>query len=682
MLESVLVANRGEIAVRVLRTCRRLGIRTVAVHSTADADAPHVRLADEAVLIGPAPAAESYLDVERIVQAALASGAEAVHPGYGFLSENPALPEALAAAGITFVGPSADVIRLMGDKAAAKAELAAAGVPVVPGIDDPDLDDESLLARLDEVGYPLLLKAVAGGGGKGMRAVHDPADAPAALAAARREAAGAFGDDRMIVERLVSDPRHVEVQVVGDTHGTVLHVLERECSLQRRHQKVVEEAPAAHLDDDVRRELHAAAVRAAAAVGYVGAGTVEFLLDADGRSFHFLEMNTRLQVEHPVTELVTGLDLVELQLRVAAGQPLSLAQDDVRPEGHAVEVRLYAEDPATGFLPQTGTLVRFDVPAMDGTRLDSGVEDGSVVTPHYDPMLAKLVAHAPDRAEALRRLGALLDRTVAHGTRTNLAWLSALLADPEVRADAVHTRWLDDWGWSEPATPSALLAAAAVALEHAGGDTTATSAWERLGARRTGGSGWVCTLADRDVEHRVEVVRRDVGHDVRVSEDLAAGTATSHVVLPADGGGWLVLDDDVRDALSDGPTQVVGGTHVTTTLVDGVAWASGGGDTRVLAHVPATRHRDLDAAGGDAALVAPMPGSVAAVQVSEGEHVTRGQVLLVVEAMKMEHPVTAPTDGTATDLAVAAGDAVDGGQALVTVHPDQPDDGQDDGQDA
>ncbi len=652
MLDSVLVANRGEIAVRVLRTCRRLGVRGIAVYSDADADAPHVRAADDAVHIGPPPAGRSYLDVDRIVDAALRTRAAAVHPGYGFLSENPALPEALGAAGVGWVGPPPDVIRLMGDKAAAKRRMAAAGVPLVPGIDDPTLDDDELLARLDEVGYPLLLKAVAGGGGKGMRVVRDPSAAADALAAARREARSAVGDDRMIVERLVRDPRHVEVQVLGDTHGTVLHLHERDCSVQRRHQKVVEEAPAAHLAPDVRRRLHAAGVAAAEAVGYIGAGTVEFLLDADGEGLYFLEMNTRLQVEHPVTELVTGIDLVEQQLRVAAGEPLALGQEDVTVDGHAVEVRVYAEDPAVGFLPQTGTVRALAWPTGDEVRVDSGIAPGSVVTPHYDPMLAKVVAHGPDRAQALASLREAVAGTVLLGVRHNLEWLGDVLADPAVRDDRLTTDWLDGWPWDEPATPDDVLGTAAALVVHddvADESADGLDPFAVLGPRRPGAGTAVLRLADRDDEHRLEVrLGADGRPAVRRSEDLVAGTG--HDVTPDD---------------TDG--------RRTGVLVDDVVWVHADGRTRALRVLPATRHLDLGAGGRDAALVSPMPGSVAAVAVADGDDVTAGQVLVVVEAMKMEHPITAPVDGTVVGLAVGPGDAVDAGDPLVTVHPHDED---------
>ncbi|WP_435738009.1 biotin carboxylase N-terminal domain-containing protein [Cellulosimicrobium sp. PMB13] len=447
---TVLVANRGEIACRVIGTLRRLGIRSVAVFSDADAGARHVREADVAVRLGPAPAARSYLDVEAVVAAAVATGAEAIHPGYGFLSENPALATACARAGIAFVGPGVEALDAMADKLAAKRIVAARGVPVVPGAGEPGMPDDAVLAAAPDVGFPLLVKPSAGGGGKGMVVVRSADDLPAALASARRVAASSFGDDTLLLERLVEAPRHIELQVLADTHGTVIHLGERECSLQRRHQKVVEEAPSPLLSDSERARMGEAACEVARSVGYVGAGTVEFLVPAASPDeFFFIEMNTRLQVEHPVTELVTGLDLVELQLRVAAGEPLPLAQDDVELRGHAVEARIYAESPARGFLPATGTVLAYDDagapsgPMSDvGTaplRLDSGIDRGTVVGGDYDPMLAKAVAWAPTRAEAILRLDGLLAETVVLGVETNVGFLRSLLADEDVRAGRLDT---------------------------------------------------------------------------------------------------------------------------------------------------------------------------------------------------------------------------------------------------
>ena len=517
MFDCVLVANRGEIARRVMRTCRELDVRTVAIYSDADVDAPHVADADVAVRVGPAPATESYLDVDAVVHAAVSAGAQAVHPGYGFLSENAAFAQAVMDAGLAWVGPSPDAIRLMGDKAAAKARMRDAGVPVVPGVDATEMDDDELVAACrDEVGFPLLLKAVAGGGGKGMRPVHEESELADAIAAAKREAAAAFGDDRLIVERLITRPQHVEIQVFGDTHGDVVHLFERDCSIQRRHQKIVEETPSPSIDDEMRQAMGRAAVEAARAVDYVGAGTVEFIVeglaasldDAHTGEFFFLEMNTRLQVEHPVTELVTGQDLVAWQLQVASGQPLPCAQDELTQTGHAIEVRLYAEDPAAGFLPQTGTVTRYAVPSGPGVRVDSGVEDGTVVPRFYDPMLAKLVVHGEDRDAAVARMRALLARTVLHGVRTNLGHLADVVAHPAFGAGEVDTGFLDrhlpEWA-PAPAAEDDLAAVAAV-LAHHGARTPSgdpTDPWRRLGPWRVGPAGGTpVRLVDGDVEHR------------------------------------------------------------------------------------------------------------------------------------------------------------------------------------
>ncbi|MBW3620514.1 MAG: acetyl-CoA carboxylase biotin carboxylase subunit [Actinobacteria bacterium] len=658
MFRKVLVANRGEIARRVMRTCRELGIATVAVYSDADADEPHVREADEAVRLGPAPAGESYLRVDAVVEAATRTGADAIHPGYGFLSENAELPEACLAAGIVFVGPSPDVIRLMGDKAAAKRELEAAGVPVVPGRHGDGLTDADLTAAADEIGYPVLVKAVAGGGGKGMRAVERPGELADALAAARRESRNAFGDDRLIIEKLVAGPRHVEVQVFGDTHGHVVHVLERECSVQRRHQKIVEETPSPAVDDELRARMGAAAVRAAEAVDYVGAGTVEFLLADDG-DFYFLEMNTRLQVEHPVTELVTGLDLVELQLRVAAGEPLGLDQDDIRPRGHALEARLYAEDAGAGFLPQTGPVHRFAVPRRGDVRVDSGVESGSEVTRYYDPMLAKLVVHAADRDEAIERMRWLLAHTTVLGVTTNLDFLAAVIDHEAFRRGALTTTFVADHleGWQPPATPDELLTAVAVSLqadeEHQADAGDPYSPWRALGPWRTGQvGGWQLTLEDGPATVELSVTGRDGRY--RVSRD---GTTAQARVLHRDPDGTLRLEIDGHDV----PAAVVR---------DGdVVWAHVAGVVRQLRIVPATRHADPAALTGHTAFTSPMPGAVISVDVAAGDEVAAGATLLVVEAMKMEHPVKAPVAGTVSALHVAAGDAVDAGTVLLEFEP-------------
>jgi acetyl-CoA carboxylase biotin carboxylase subunit len=671
VFRKVLVANRGEIARRVMRTCRDLGIATVAVHSEADADEPHVREADEAVLLGPAPASDSYLRVDAVVSAAVTTGADAIHPGYGFLSENAELAEACARAGVTFIGPAADTIRLMGDKAAAKRHLEAAGVPVVPGVHGEDLDDDAIVTAAEHIGYPVLVKAVAGGGGKGMRAVHDPSELAEELAAARREARAAFGDDRVILEKLVTGPRHVEVQVLGDAHGTVIHVLERECSVQRRHQKVVEETPSPAVDADLRARMGEAAVTAAQAVDYLGAGTVEFLLSDTG-DFYFLEMNTRLQVEHPVTELVTGIDLVEAQLRVATGEPLGISQEDVAATGHALEVRLYAEDVAAGFLPATGPVLRFVRPAPRAdVRIDSGIEDGSDVSRFYDPMLAKLVVHGADRSEAIDRMTWLLERTSVLGVTTNVDFLRACVDHPAFRSGDITTGFIDEHldGWTPPETTDELLVVAAVALQAAqesdpggSGDGDLHSPWRALGPWRTGQiGGWRVTFEDRDATHRLQVTGRGGSYRVVVPDGR---TVSADVHRGPDPGGALELQVDGREVPAVVRTHRAPGADRTEV------WAHVRGVTRRLVLVPPTRHADPGLAGAGSAFISPMPGAVSTVAVSEGDHVPAGTTLMVVEAMKMEHPIKAPVAGTVTALHVRAGDPVDGGAPLLAFEPD------------
>lgn len=644
MLTRVLVANRGEIARRIIRTCRELGIGTVAVYSDADADAPHVAEADRAVRLGPAPAPASYLDADRLLEAATRTGCDAVHPGYGFLAEDASFARRVEAAGLTFVGPPADVIALMGDKAAAKRHLAAAGVPVIPGEDRDDLDDDALVAAAERVGFPLMVKAVAGGGGTGMRVAAAPADLPAALVAARREARGAFGDDRLILERLVAAPRHVEVQVVADAHGNVVHLFERECTVQRRHQKLIEEAPSAVVDERLRARLTDAAVTATRAVGYRGAGTLEFLLDGttlgdDQPVFAFLEMNTRLQVEHPVTELITGIDLVAWQLEIAAGRPLPLAQEDIPRQGHAIEVRLYAEDPVA-HLPQTGTVHALRLPEGPGIRCDVGIESGSVVSRHYDPMLGKLIAHGVDRDQAIARLRDALARTSVRGVVTSLELADAVLATPAFAAAELTTAFLTDHlaGWRPPALAPVHLAEAAVALHDHGRTAGSASPWTRLGAVRTGGGAWSLRLHDR--------LRADEGdHELSLR---VRGTRTE-----------VVVADQAIAPGSSGDLEVLG--HPGGRSV----WLHRDGRTRVLDEVPATRHADASAPTGTATFTAPMPGTVIAVEVRPGDRVTAGTVLAVVEAMKMEHPVRAPADGTVTAVHVHAGQAVEATTVLL-----------------
>lgn len=459
----ILVANRGEIALRVMRACRELGIPTVAVYSAADRDAPHVRFADEAVEIGDSAPRESYLNIPNVIQAAKATGAEAIHPGYGFLSENADFAEAVTAAGLTFIGPPASAIRAMGDKAESKRTMKAAGVPTVPGAENLAGEAEFLEAA-ERIGYPVLVKAAAGGGGKGMRVVRSAREMPEALEAARRESQNAFGDDRLLLEKYIENAHHIEIQVFGDKHGHLVHLFERECSVQRRHQKIIEESPSPLLTPELRERMGAAAVAAARAVGYFNAGTVEFIFDPRSASFYFLEMNTRLQVEHPVTEAVTGLDLAQWQIRVAAGEPFPYRQTDLTQRGHAIECRLYAEDPASGFLPSTGRVLQFIEPRGPGIRVDSGIVTGSDVTRFYDPLLAKIIVHAEDRPAAIRRMRAALRETVLHGVSSNLDFLQALLARPEFAEGWIHTRWVEtEFAWQPPEPPLEALFAAALA---------------------------------------------------------------------------------------------------------------------------------------------------------------------------------------------------------------------------
>jgi acetyl-CoA/propionyl-CoA carboxylase biotin carboxyl carrier protein len=660
VFDTVLVANRGEIAVRVIRTLRELGIRSVAVYSDADAGALHTRLADVAVPLGPAPAAQSYLSTERVLDAAVRTGAQAVHPGYGFLSENVDFARACAAAGLVFIGPPVAAIEAMGDKIRAKRTVAAAGVPVVPGRTEPGMDDAAVAAAAVEVGFPVLLKPSAGGGGKGMRVVRAEGELAEQIAGARREARGSFGDDTLLVERYVGNSRHIEVQVFGDTHGTVVHLGERECSLQRRHQKVVEEAPSPLLDAGMRSRMGRAAVEAARAVGYTGAGTVEFIVDADRpEDFFFLEMNTRLQVEHPVTECVTGLDLVELQLRVAAGEPLPIGQDDVVLTGHAIEARVYAEDPARGFLPQTGTVLGLVEPAGPGVRVDSSLAVGTVVGTDYDPMLAKVVATGPDRETARARLVAALAGTAVLGVATNTGFLQALLTDPDVVAGRLDTGLIERRGDALTAAgppPPAVYAAAALAelleSEPAG---PLVDRWDVPDGWRLGEPAWtVRRLTAAGGEPVVVRVR---------------GRAADAVVQVGDGDPQLARAE--RDG--DGLAVVAGGVRTRYSVVHsgGTVWLAA--DGRVTGFREQERLAgDRAGAASDGAVTAPMPGTVTVVQVSVGDQVEAGTPLLVVEAMKMEHVLTAPLAGTVTELGVAAGRPVRLDERVAVVTPRPP----------
>jgi acetyl-CoA/propionyl-CoA carboxylase biotin carboxyl carrier protein len=647
MLSRVLIANRGEIALRVMRTLRRLGVESVAVYSDADADAPHVRAADRAMRLGPAPAAESYLHVERVIAAARASGADAVHPGYGFLSERPAFVRACSDAGLVFVGPSAEAMALLGDKVAAKDVAARAGVPVVPGLAGKQLSDEEITEWVGGEHLPVLLKAAAGGGGKGMRVVRSLEDLPEAIGAARREAAAAFGDDRLLVERYLERSRHIEVQVIADAHGTVLHLGERECSLQRRHQKVIEEAPSPVVDEALRARMGEAACALARAAGYVGAGTVELIAEHDDpSSLYFLEVNARLQVEHPVTEAVTGLDLVELQLRVAAGEPLPLSQSDVRLSGHAVEARVYAEDPANGFLPSTGRVVAYREPAgavagggvpPDGeppaVRVDSGIEEGTEIAAYYDPLLAKVIAHGSDRASALARLDRAMAELRVVGVTTNAPYLRALLARPEVRAGELDTELIERLGEAvaAPAPDPSLAGLAALALL---GEPPSDDPWDALDGWRLGGPAARVPARMRLDGPAGEVWAVAPSSGVRRMRDALViegdgGVARVVEVFPDGGAVWLV-DDGVASRWS-----------------------------------PAVDRAGARSAGGS--LDAPMPGTVIEVRVEPGAAVAEGDTLVILESMKMELAIQAPADGVVADVFVATGDRVAQSAPLVAL---------------
>jgi len=654
VITKLLVANRGEIALRVMRTAREMDVATVAVFSEPDADAPFVAAADEAVRLPGATPAETYLRGDLVIAAALATGAQAVHPGYGFLSENAGFARDCAAAGLVFVGPTPEAIDAMGSKTAAKELMAAAGVPVLPGVVVGD-DTSELPARAAAIGYPVLVKAAFGGGGRGMRIVTGPDELLDAVDSARREATSAFGDGTVFLERYVERPRHVEVQVVGDTHGTVVHLFERECSVQRRYQKVLEEAPSPAVDDALRAQLGKAAVAAAEAIGYVGAGTVEFVLAPDGE-FFFLEVNTRLQVEHPVTELVTGLDLVRVQLQVVEGLPLPPEVLDARVTGHAIEARLNAEDVPAGYLPVTGTVYRFHVPALPGVRVDSGVAAGSVVGVHYDSMLAKVIAHGATRDEACRRLARALAETRVHGITTNRDLLVAVLREREFRAGEIDTGYLGRH--PELVTPALdedvlALHAAAVALAD-------------QAARR----------ADARVQQPVPTGWRNVPSGDQVAVLTHAGTELT-VRYRRARDGWRVTVGDARldvDAVEASPEQVrltVGGVRRTLHVHRVGEEVFVDGPDGSTAFREALRFPVPGSQAGEGSLLAPMPGTVVRVAVAKGDTVSAGQTVLVLEAMKMEHVVGAPADGVVRELHAAAGETVDTGTVLAVVTPEE-----------
>ncbi|WP_019932712.1 biotin carboxylase N-terminal domain-containing protein [Nocardia sp. BMG111209] len=652
--DTVLIANRGEIAVRVIRTLRDMGIRSVAVYSDADVDARHVHEADAAVRLGPAPARESYLDIDRVVDAAVRAGAQAVHPGYGFLSENPAFAAALGKAGIVFLGPPTHAIEIMGDKIAAKNAVAEFGVPVVPGIARPGLTDDELIAAAPEIGFPVLVKPSAGGGGKGMRRVERAEELPAALISARREAASSFGDDTLFLERFVSRPRHIEVQVLADQHGHVLHLGERECSLQRRHQKVIEEAPSPLLDAATRARIGAAACNTARSVDYVGVGTVEFIVSADRPDeFFFMEMNTRLQVEHPVTELITGVDLVECQVRVAAGQQLAAAQEDIQLTGHAVEARVYAEDPGRDFLPTGGTVLALSEPTGPGVRVDSGLRTGSVVGSDYDPMLSKVIAYAPERAGAIAKLDQALAETLVLGVRTNTDFLRFLLADPDVLAGRLDTGLLDRRAvdFRAAAVTDAQFVAAAVSDWLRRWPSTPQDPWAEP-------SGWRLGVA------------------APVTVRLTAGDRTVHVAITGRPDHAQVRIDDgeprplraefIGDTLTVTVDGVRGGYRVATH--EGQLWIADATGVVAVREVAEVSVRAGAEQVGDAEIRSPMPGSVIAVAAAAGAEVAAGAPVVVVEAMKMEHTLTAPIAGT-VELLVKTGAQVQVDQVLARILP-------------
>jgi 3-methylcrotonyl-CoA carboxylase alpha subunit len=625
MMKSLLIANRGEIACRIIRTARRLGVRTVAVYSDADRKALHAREADEAVHIGPSAARESYLVGEKIIAAAKATGAEAIHPGYGFLSENAEFAQAVIDAGLIWVGPKPHSIRAMGLKDAAKKLMDEAGVPTTPGYLGEDQAPERLHAEADGIGYPVLIKAVAGGGGKGMRRVNDSAEFQDMLASCKREAAASFGDDRVLIEKYILRPRHIEVQVFGDSHGNVVHLFERDCSLQRRHQKVIEEAPAPGMDEATRAAVCGAAVKAAQAVDYVGAGTIEFIADASEGlrpdRIWFMEMNTRLQVEHPVTEEITGQDLVEWQLRVASGEPLPKTQEELSINGWAMEARLYAEDPANGFLPSTGRLDHFDLGR--GIRIDTGVEEGDRISPYYDPMIAKLIATGRDRGEAIDRLVDVLDRVEVWPVRTNAAFLARAAADPDFGAGEVDTGFIPskiDSLVPDPAPSDAVwaLAANAMLASDFGNDAGAPDPWRALQGFRANAA------SDLRIALRHGAETRSV--DVLEAEEIA-GAATAH--------GEAIL-----------------------VFAEGQAFSFA---------LPGSGGGGAGGAASDGAILSPMPGRVIAVEVRQGDKVAKGQKLLTLEAMKMEHSMTAPFDGVVAELDAAVGTQVSEGTMLVRV---------------
>ncbi|MDH3665464.1 MAG: acetyl/propionyl/methylcrotonyl-CoA carboxylase subunit alpha [Paracoccaceae bacterium] len=655
MFSKILIANRGEIACRIARTARAMGIATVAVHSEADARAQHVLACDQAVAIGPAPVSDSYLKADRILDAAKATGAAAIHPGYGFLSENPNFAEAVAEAGLTFIGPPASAIRAMGLKDASKKLMEEAGVPVTPGYHGENQEPDFLAEQAEKIGFPVLIKASAGGGGKGMRRVDDPSGFAAALTFARSEAASSFGHDHVLIEKYIQNPRHIEVQVFADAHGNTVHLYERDCSAQRRHQKVIEEAPAPGMTPEVREAMTGAAVRAAQAVGYQGAGTVEFIVDGSGPlrpdGFWFMEMNTRLQVEHPVTEAITGLDLVEWQIRVAASKTLPLAQDQIPLNGHALEARLYAEDPARDFMPATGRLTKLHLPDALA-RIDTGVAEGDTVTPHYDPMIAKVIAHGRDRGAAFSAMETALAAADAQGVTTNLAFLERLVRHDGVRAGTLDTGLIGRDLAALTATPETTPADLALAGAALTGLLTPAplAGWRPWG---TGATHLELTRATGPDQVEIdEITLRPADGQIAVE---SAGGEACHRATQICGALWQVTEGARTRQLylhqTNGTVTIARDGHrLTFWLTDPMAAAE------------ATAH------GGDS-IAAPLPGIVKSLNVSPGDPVTAGDILAVMEAMKMEHSLTAPRDGVIAEVAVRAGVQVEEGALLIALEP-------------
>ena len=672
MFTKILIANRGEIAVRVMATCRQMGIRTVAVYSEADHNALHVRQADEAYFIGPAPATESYLRIDRIIEVARECGAEAIHPGYGFLSENPAFVAACEQAGIVFIGPSAAAMRLMGSKIAAKQLAISVDAPVIPGYNGEQQNDEILTRAAERVGYPLLIKASAGGGGKGMREVYETADFREQLAGARREALAAFGDDTVFLERLIQQPRHVEIQVLGDSHGNLIHLGERECSIQRRHQKIVEESPSVALSFALRAEMGAAAVRIARAANYINAGTMEFILDQD-RRFYFLEMNTRLQVEHPVTEMVTGFDLVRHQLLIAAGEPLGITQDQVQSRGHAIEVRLYAEDPEQGFLPSTGTINSFVQPHGPGIRLDSGVESGDEITQYYDPMIAKLIVYGEDRPAAIARLRNALEQCAVFGVKTNTPLLHSIATHRAFHEGLTHTSFLTEHHLTDtPATIQQVIprdALIAAAFYDSIGNTDAQytnngraphpanrNPWQALGPWRMIGEARQVYYTCQDNEHRVAIRATADNKDVwSVQVDDEPAELVSYIL---GNDGLLLLRKDAAQT----QVYVQDSSNETHVALRGRIYRLA---RRHAPTIEATSRGKVNPGAEQKTLAAPMAGTIVKVNVQDGDNVEQRQALVILSAMKMEHTIAAPYDGKVRHIFYEEGAVVQGGATIV-----------------